>query len=254
MLHDPKMPFRFQPDGESGPCYLLRVPTVADRGRFKHALLMADRPVQSWSGMEILNALEAGVNEVLTHPDDAEKRDTLLAQITDYRERFKQFALACSNGEVDQSDEEAFLAQAREAMDVPPEIEEAVRILRPHVPQLKSMLADNATYHEDSGLVAAKMFLMGWEGIDAPFRRTAAGVPEEILAPIPVAHLTRIGIQIKQLLEPPQAKMGNFSLESGSHPGPTPSNGTGMPLPSDPSLTTIGVAQSLESTPSESTP
>ena len=249
MLNDPKVPFKFQPV-EGGPTYFLKVPTVHDRVRYREEL-RADGAVR-WSELQMLTALADGVRELLKADEDTAQRDDLLLEIDGYRERLSGFAIAVRDGEVDQSDPIAFLRRVAAETQAPQRLMSLREIVAEHIPAFKRMLGKNEAYSAHAGLVAARMFLLGWEdvvdydGSPAPFRRTLAGVPDEILRPVTLETLSAIGAQIEQLIEPPQARLGNFLSGSGMRSDRTPSSGTRTRRQKTRSMTTAGPAPSSE--------
>lgn len=258
LLSDPKVPFRYEPAGEHGPVYLLKVPTVSDRVNYRHALRAAG--AVRWSELQMLSALADGIREVLCDSRDAEQRDLLLTDIEAFRERISGFATALQDGEVDRGDPVAVMKLYAAAMEAPPRLKAAETIIEEHVPRYAKMVADREVFAEFSGLIAARMFLLGWENVPqpgsddaAPFRRSAVGVPDEILSVLPAGHLEAIGAQVAVLLEPPEARLGNSRSESGQRSGRTPSNGTGTRPATSRSKTIGGTAKSSVSEGSGST-
>jgi hypothetical protein len=237
MLNDPKVPFRYQPE-ETGPIFLLKVPTVADRVDYRYELAKAG--VRRWSDLAMLDALADGVKVLLPSETDAQ-RESLLTEIEATKQRITDFLIDARDGRIDRQDEKKFAELWKQAVSMPESLLAVEFIIADQVPSYAYKAADREVFDHKRGLIAAKRFLIGWENLDAPFHRTLVGVPEEILAPLKRAQLEAIGWQIEQLLEPSQDALGNWRSGAGYSPAPTPSpNGTGMPLESIPSSTTTG--------------
>jgi len=76
------------------------------------------------------------------------------------------------------------------------------------------MCADRAAYVAKRGLVAARMFITGWEGLSdgggepVKFRRRPDGtVPDSLLSHVRTEHLAEFGGLIAGLIEPSPAKV-----------------------------------------------
>jgi hypothetical protein len=62
---------RFESQDGSGVAYLLRIPRVIDRVKYRHALRAAG--AKRWAESQMLDALEAGVKAIMTEPADLER-------------------------------------------------------------------------------------------------------------------------------------------------------------------------------------
>lgn len=255
ILHDPATPFRFQPDPTSGTTYLLRTPKVIDRINYRRAVRVSGGI--RWSELQMLNILEQSIQRLLIDQSDTPYRERMLDEIRSYRTRFSQVLDEFRQGAFDRLDEEesdeaqrAYLRQLMERTTPPPAINEAERfVLETEGPagRYVSMAADRELYPLIAGVVATRMFLIGWEGINLEFKKTRNGeVPEEVLSQLPTADLIMIGNQVERMLEPTKEQLKNLPSPSGTPGDPTPSDGTETPPLNNPSSMTSGVATSSE--------
>ena len=238
MLIDPRSTHRFEPEG-SGIVYLLRVPKVADRPRFRREVMLENG--RQWNVFDMLDALADGVRQCI--PEGEAQREGMLAAVEDAVIKWK--AIVDYDGL--RADHNLEYRALLEEVNPTPRLKEIILIIRDLYPRYNSMCADNEVYHEIVAAVAARMFLAGWEGGNAPYTRGSGEPPDEILRQIPRAHLMRIGTEIGRLLEPEPDKLGNSSSLSGSAPVQTASNGIGTQPQNDLSPTTSGDAQSSAS-------
>ena len=246
ILLDPKTAHRFQPDPGSEIVYLLKVPTVADRPKYRHAVRTAGG--KQWTELQMLGALADGVRAILGEPDDQPRRDELLAEIDAYRERMTAFLGEIRAGEIDaESDPVEFLKRVTAEMSPPPMVKEIERVVLEHYPPYAGLVADREVYHEVAGLVAARMFLLGWEGLDAEFRRGRGEVSDDVLNAVPSLHLAQIGAEIERLMEPRTDKVKNSQSHCWFAYRPQVSNGIGTQPENSPSETTGGPVQSSAS-------
>lgn len=259
ILNDPKSVDRFQPD-DGRIVYFLKIPTVADRVKFRHAVKSEGGGY--WTELQMIDAMEEGLRRILTEPEDKEALDRYVVDIQDYRQQvssviddYRQAARDQTPSEEAEGDDQVeFIKSLVDRMAPPASVAEVDRILLEHYPKYSRMVADRMVYQEVAGLVAARMFLVGWEGIDAKFRRTLTGVPDSLLSHLPPQHLVQIGARIQQLLEPSVNKLKNLRSRSGGRGGQDRSSTSETPPESNPSSTTTGPATSSESPNSESTP
>lgn len=203
MLPDPRTPHRLAITWSPGTAYLLKVPTVYERARYRQQL--AAHGARRHGTAALAAELRRGIEAVMAGDDVAEARAALLAAVDAGQAAFDQ-ALAL----VAQGDD----AAVAEAWDAAVAHDRKLEVLAAavhdgHEPY-RAMLADNQVYWQVAGLVAAKLFLAGWEGIDVPFRRNTQGVvPDELLAVIPEAHLPVISRELEGLLAPGEARAKN---------------------------------------------
>ena len=199
-LLDPAEPARWTPDGEDGVSYLFRVPTVAGAARLDRET--AAEGGASWTVGDVWRALRDGLDALAEHGDVAVDRayvDDRIAMLGGMAER-----LGGAEGEA----RDQLLLELGELL-VDPRMEEIASAVRPAYPRLRAMLADNTVWPELRGQVAARLFLVGWEGIGGEVRRGVAGVADETLRRIPRRHFPGIGAFVERLLAPTEEERGN---------------------------------------------
>lgn len=224
LLHDPAQPVPFQPR-DGGPTYLLRVPTVLDRARFKHAVVKAG--ARRWGQLDIVASARAAVNRLLAGDDNAADREARLADLNTYAAGIEAAIEVRRAGGGD--------ADLIAALQVPPAVEQIMEIVAEVDEAVSERLADNLVSNEIAGYVAAKMFLAGWDK-PGPFKRDPlSGATEPTLAQIEQGDLIAIGNRIGELLEPTADTMGNSGSASSGSPTPKRSGGTKTPHPIAPS-------------------
>lgn len=221
MIHDPKTPLPFKPDGDGPVTYLLRVPTVADRSEFQRQLRLAG--ARFWSLGDIVESAKAAVKR-LSREENAEERDTCLALLDAWLEEVRAAAQAWDDDRTE-ANREAF----EEAITPKGNVKAILDVLCNPDPETQQIadpttaerLADLDVFAERQGLVAARMFLVGWEGMEnaegepVPFKRSLLGLGDDMLALIPRHHLLFLGRQVRDLIQAPGARLGNSSSASG---------------------------------------
>lgn len=230
MLHDPAQPVPLQPRPD-GPTYFLRVPVVADRAGFRHALAAAG--ARYWGQLDLARAARAATERLLAGMDEQAE---WLGRIDAYATGIEAAIEAGGSGpEADQA--------LDEALAVPPELALIMDALAGLDPLLAARVADNAVFPERAGVIATRLFLTGWEGEGLPpLRRGFSGVAEESLALIPTRDMVAIGRRVGELLEPRPATLGNSASPSSgplNQDGSTAGTATG---PSAPSVATTASA------------
>lgn len=238
MIHDPKTPVPFKPDEDGPVTYLLRVPTVADRSEFRRQLRLVG--ARSWTLADVVDAAKAAVERLLPGEDEAAERQEATAALDAWLEEIREAAQAWT----DERSDENFEA-LREAMNPKGAVKHVIDVLtaldistnRPVDPATAERLADMSVFQERQGLVAARMFLVGWEGVEnedgepVPFKRGLLGLSEATLARIPMLHLLAIGSKVQELLEPAGPKLGNSSSPSGGRSSRKSSSSPKTPRP-----------------------
>lgn len=199
------------------PVYLLRVPQHRDRKAFRAALIRAGaRPV---SQAEVLEGLRAAIKGAAA-PDQV----AALLEIVD------QFEAAGRDGRADES-----LAR---------DVAEIERVMRRAWPPYAALLGDQTEYLQVAPLVAAKLFLIGWENVAAPFKRVGGEVPDAVLEAIEERDLDEIGWRAFALMHPSKDQEKNSASPSRSD-----SSRSSMPAgPSHPTADPDG-GSSASSTP-----
>ena len=241
ILLDPKTAHRFQPDPGSEIVYLLKVPTVADRPKYRHAVRL-DKG-RRWAPTEMLDALADGVRQIVREDDP--QLEPMLAEIAKARLAWTQFADEARGG-ILTADNPAYEARLR-ALVPSPMIQEIALAVSDHYPRYETMLADSLVYADIAAGVAARMFLLGWEGGEAPYTRGVGEAPDDVLSQIPLAHLAAIGAEIERLMDPEASTVKNYASGAGTTPDQTVLNGTETPRRNARSKTTSGPATSSAS-------
>jgi hypothetical protein len=184
MLPDPATPLRF---AAGRIVLLLRVPTTADQVALDRAWRAAGG--RRWTVWQLIDAMAAGVRAVLPDADDPD-RARHLALLVDHRDRL--VALTEEVRTLDPADRTdagraALAAWSGRWMEALSDEDVAVleETVARHVPAYRARLADNETADTLRGLVAARMLVVGWEGIDGAPRRSLDGLDEASLARIP---------------------------------------------------------------------
>lgn len=213
MLVDPAEPVRFQPRTD-GPVYYLRPPIVADRARYWHAVkAQGGRKWVFWD-------LARGVRAALVRLRDAglyqADFDGWLADLDAYVTRVDEAAQAL---QADRNEETRAAFQV--AFTAPAVVDEVFRLTRQCDQEVAAMMADNDQHALIAGTEAARMFLVGWEGLGR-FGRGLGGATDASLWQIREGDLVEIGRHIAELLEPRPDVLGNSgSASSGSAAQPS---------------------------------
>lgn len=233
LYHAPGELVEVKPEG-SPRTYRLRVPKHLERPRWRHRI--AALGGRRWGQLDLARALRDAVGEVLPSDADAAERENLQAQVGAYVARMEE-ALAVWRAERT-AEADAALA---EALAAPPEVVAIEAHVVAASPAYAAKLADRVAYRELAGIAAAEIALAGWEGPGLPeFRRTLAGVPEELLGHIPSREFVALGDRMETLVDPPEELLGNSGPGSPGSSTPDSSTATRTPPPSGPSSTSTG--------------
>lgn len=196
---------RFTPRDKEGqpdaPVYLIGVPTVMGRARYRQALV------------------EEGLR--------FHARGAFCAAAREWLEQIRPANLDDLRGVVDDFEAAQQQAQSGEG-EIAPEIlqrwSELVELLTGQSPRAARMAADNQLYLTMAPYLAAAQFLMGWEHIDLPYRREADGkVALDLLGQLPEQDIGAIWLKILDVLEPSAAQRKNSASPSSSGDSPIPS-------------------------------
>ena len=207
ILVNPRELDRFQP-WPDGPVFFLRVPQVRDRHEFRRAVRVEGG--RYWPQRDLIAACKKGVMVLLPDDSDARQRDNLLAMLDLWLE---QIETALADWREEKTDEN--WRAYEQVTDMPPDIYELwMEVEKAYLP-LRERAADNLNFGPISGYVAARMFLDGWEGVEAEFHRPKLGpVPDSVLDHLRSDELIEIGRRISELLEPNEARLKNFKSPS----------------------------------------
>ena len=197
LLEDPKGTFRYEPDGDQGPCYFLRVPAHYERGRsFRRRGRGGRRQTYGLSVIAAYLKLHRRSGVARRCRAAGQDRDTSFAA---YQAGLAELGRRLEDGE------STTTSRLREGMDAPPPCRTSWRSWptrsSPRT-NFRRMLAKNTTYRQVCGDVAARMFLAGWTRVSVRFSRSQMGVPDALLGQIPTLHRIGIGDAIQSRLRP----------------------------------------------------
>src|SRR5690606_11286824 len=86
-------------------------------------------------------------------------------------------------------------------LDLSFRIEGIVAQLQGIYPDLDRLLAARERWHQTAPIVAAQMFLRGWEGVEVKFEQRGGKVTEAALSAIPVEDLVAVGTKALGLMQ-----------------------------------------------------
>lgn len=203
-----------------GVTYHLRMPAVGERSTFKASIIAVGGRAPSKHAL--LDVMEEGVNAIMAEESDKEDRDRAVAAIQSYRNQMASAVSAyeAAGEEKSEEDNKKFL----EAIAAPAEIRQLEAIIQKHYQPYADLNADMAVYPERVGLAAARMFLVGWSGLDEPFSRKLGRVEDQTLEPVGSRDLAAIGEMALQMIQPSKATLGNSPSAAGGSPDQTASS------------------------------
>lgn len=215
---DPSQPVRFEPAGETLKpegrriAYLFRAPTLADRRRFRRALVIAGGVRHSEAAISA--EFRRGLDRLLAAGSAEHAAATAL--LDEYESRRDGFYAQLRAGAFGETEEgRTAFAQGLAAVQ---ESDKALAVLAVAVretwPAYAQKLADNATYAEAAGLAALQLLATGWENIGADFARVPAPggaleIPDAALLQVPEYHLGQIAAFVETLFAPTEAEIKN---------------------------------------------
>lgn len=91
--------------------------------------------------------------------------------------------------------------------------------MRRHWPRFAAMVADGVHYQQMAPVIAAQIFLAGWEGIETPFRRRHGAVEENLLGVLPDEDVIAVGMKALELFAPSEEQAKNSGSRSPSRGG-----------------------------------
>lgn len=206
-------PVRFTPDhyrSEDGavpagaPVYLIAVPTLRGKAEFNRACVAAGLVTHDRTAM--IATLREGVA--------AQIEEDQAGPLLDMLDRIETAGAGSEAGDAGGPD--------------PRDLEDFVILqndMRRHWPRYAAMVADGVHYQQMAPVIAAQIFLAGWEGIEAPFRRQSGQVGEELLGLLPEEDVIAIGIRALALFAPSEAEAKNSGSRSPSRGGRRNSGG-----------------------------
>lgn len=211
LLENPDVPIRFEPEGEAGPCYLLRVPRHFERALLEQEAeaLGAEQP----GPLELLDSLDLALRRQLG--GDPARLDALTAAVAAYRAQL----LATAAGDTPP----AVPLQVREAEEEMRDRDERYR--------RRSRAARYAGFY--TGCAAARLFVTGLERADTAYEAgPRGGLAERLIDRLPTSHIRGLGDAILRRLMPPESLLGNSASPPGGGSTPTASPSTTTPRPS----------------------
>ena len=220
IILDPAQPVSYTPR-EGGPTYLLRPPTVADRNRYQENL--GAEGAKFHPQLSLMDLARAAVLRFTPNKSDASARAEAMAIIDRYCDRLRTAIAERQADETEATDKEF-----TEAVPFPDDLEDLIEVLRPdHA--LRRALGQNAGYWNKAGTEAARLLLIGWEGLGT-FKRGLGGLPEETLNQIDPNDLAMIGVRVEQLMRPDEARLKNSNSASSGRSGETKSSSVGKTI------------------------
>lgn len=208
---------RFTPEGSSV-TYLIATPSVMERARFKRDLVASGA----------------------TYHDDA-------ALLSALREDLR----AVQPANLDRLLEMLDQFEALESKSDDPQLVAAVadmeRLGRAAAGRYAGLLGERAFFNDVLPIVAARSFLIGWEGIEKPFERASGITSDRTLSLIPEAHLQQIGARAFARM----VLSGGLEKNSAS---PSPSRSNPKPSRAGTSRRTAARAGALPAPSTDATP
>lgn len=192
--------------------YWLKPPALYERIAWRRAI--AANGGKQNGPLALLDMLAHGVVDLMAG-EDAEIVDALLAKIDRQRAAVDAWLSSLRSGATE--DEQKQLAAVCEegARDLTV-IEQEVSA---NWPPYAAAVGDDAAYWQIAGIEAARLFLVKWEGLSTPLKRTkVAGVADDCLAEIPEHDLPLLGLFAQRLssIGAPERKNSNSPPLSSS--------------------------------------
>ncbi len=158
------------------PVYLIAVATLRERIDFRRAL--AATGARFPSNGEIVARIAALIDEIVLDEDRPAARE-LVAEF------------------------EAASAAGEPPADLLTALDRFEQKLRPHDAELSQMAAERTYWIGMAPLIAASVFLRGWENLPVKFIRRRGCVPEDVLWQLPESHVVAIGWRALELMNAP---------------------------------------------------
>lgn len=213
LLESPQGTFEVRPsDAEDAPVYICRVPKLIDRTTYRRAVTAAGARFPG--DIEMMGELVDALDRLLPGPEDAEQRERLAGLARTHADAFR-----------------LWLDKKGAAPEIPPDLRQTIEEASRADPRFAGLMGDRTAYGEIAAIVAARMFLAGWENIEVPFRRGVMGVPDDLLALIPYPDLYAISNAVSERMTPSEARLKNSDSPSGGRRDPESSRTTETPHP-----------------------
>jgi hypothetical protein len=185
---------RFTPPDREGqddaPVYLLAVPTYRDVIKWRHAV-RAEGAQYPGDG-EMLSCLRAAVTALVSADEQGSWFETL----------------------------DQYEAATEKTDDLNKELNGIADSLKAYWPEISQLIAARGFYLELAPLIAAQMFLRGWENVAPKFERRGGLVPEALLDKIGRSDAALIGFRAIALMEPTETQSKNSASPSRSASSP----------------------------------
>lgn len=217
---DPAEPVAFR-SRDDGPTYHLRVPLVKDRAKYRHAIRAAGG--RQWTNLQLMAMARKALDQILP----GEEGDAGRVLIDAYCEGLNAAIDKRRQGQSEETDAELIAA-----VTISGELAEIVNAIAERDQALANASADNGVYHLIAGQEAARMFLIGWDGL-GEFKRGLNGPTEATLAQITSYDFERIAQKVEEMIEPQEARMGNSGSSSSGRPTGTDSEDSSDTAQSD---------------------
>lgn len=204
--------------------YYFRVPRVADRPAFRHAL--SEAGARQHSDLDLMDTMRSFIARHLAADEDAAQRERLLgivdahvSKIEGFRDQVSlgAFTYPAGHDREGEQDADAFLHAFQAAFMPSEEMKELELAVAEFCPRYRLQCADKAVFGQRRGLVAARLFLTGWNNVfradngdPVEFKAGRDGrVLESLLDHVPTAHLVELGARLDGMMEPGDTKRGN---------------------------------------------
>ena len=216
---------------EGAPVYILKVPTKRDQIEFKSAI--AGSGLRYPSNEELYDCMRDDLRA------NVQAFEPLIEAIDAYEEQVSaldEFTAGAIDQLAEIADDERDAASEKLAEDAPKvdpalidQVNKIEKDMRAHCPTYNDLLRQRARFNELYPLMVVEQFLVGWENIDAEFRRVNGLVDDESLSVIPDDYIRAIFRQMMSLIAPTPDQVKNSVSPSGSSEDPPNSEAEGEP-------------------------
>jgi len=207
-----KHPIRYTPEHlreqPGAPVYLLKVPTIRDRLAHQRELQAEGAAWQS--DEQILAALLQALDRQLDPPLAQEMRAVLERHAQAKKERAERAADAGAAAEqADQAAAAEHAEQERMFAELTQKVAELEQAMVRADPAYRRLVAERAEYMQLAPLIAAQMFLLGWENVEHRFERLNGRASDDCLMRLPQDHLLLIGWEAIRHFRPAEEQAKN---------------------------------------------
>lgn len=226
-----------RPNGEGkDPVYRLRAPLVYDRVKLLAAVTRQGG--REHNRVDLLRALRRDVLHFMAD-SPADDRDRVIGMVDAALAKWRDFGRRANEGEfkiVNREDEAEAQAKAQAVTAAFDEVlagEDGLAAVEGQLRQAGGVYAnacaEAAVFQEIFAIEAARLFLVGWDGLKADFRRGQEGVPDAVLMALPAAHLAVIAARVEALLKPDEETAKNSAGPSSGAADRSPSTARKTP-------------------------